>query len=116
MSKKIAEFIEERLRLNDHILELGTTSTRRFFGLDTRVYESGALPSVTKELMGLTASLVMRCDDCVTYHLIECHKDGVTRDQFMEAFDVALIVGGSIVIPHLRKAVDQLDELFGSAD
>jgi alkylhydroperoxidase/carboxymuconolactone decarboxylase family protein YurZ len=58
----------------------------------------------------------MRCDDCVTYHLIECHKDGVTQDQFMEAFDVALIVGGSIVIPHLRKAVNQLDELFASGD
>lgn len=116
MSKKITEFSEERLRLNNRILELGTTLTRRFFGLDTRVYESGALTRGTKELMGLTASLAMRCDGCVTYHLIECQKEGITRKQLMEAFDVAMVVGGSIIIPHLRKAVDQLDELFNNAD
>jgi AhpD family alkylhydroperoxidase len=83
----------------------------RFFALDTRAYEDGALPVNTKELLGLVASLVLRCDDCVTYHLVRCREEGVTRDELLEALNVGLVVGGSITIPHLRRAIATLDEL-----
>ncbi|MFC1581568.1 carboxymuconolactone decarboxylase family protein [Candidatus Neomarinimicrobiota bacterium] len=112
MSKRINEdFISKRIRLNDKIIETGNTETKRFFGLDARVFENGELNSITKELMGLTASFVLRCDDCIHYHLLQCHDLGVTRAEFTEAFNVALVVGGSIVIPHVRTAVEILDEL-----
>ena len=88
----------------------GTLVTRRFFNLDGKAYQDGALPARTKELMGLTASMVLRCDDCVAYHIDQCVKAGLTDEELWEAFDVALVVGGSIVIPHLRRAVDFLDE------
>lgn len=84
---------------------------KRFFNLDGRAYEDGALDSRTKEMMGLVASMVLRCDDCIAYHLIQCRDRGVTRPEFFEIFGVALVVGGSIVIPHLRRAVAFLDEL-----
>ena len=83
----------------------------RFFALDTRSYETGALPVKTKELLGLVASMVLRCDDCVTYHMVRCREEGVTDPEFFDAFAVALVVGGSIVIPHLRRAVARLEEL-----
>lgn len=86
-----------------------TLNTRRFFNLDARVYEDGALPASTKELLGLVASTVLRCDDCIAYHLDRCVELGVTDEELFEAFDVALIVGGSIVIPHLRRAIEFLD-------
>ena len=89
----------------------GTLNTKRFFTLDGKTYEDGALPARTKELLGLVASMVLRCDDCISYHIAECRKAGVTRDEFFEVFSVGLVVGGSIVIPHLRRAVDFLDEL-----
>ena len=85
----------------------------RFFNLDGRAYEGGALDEKTKELLGLIASMVLRCDDCITYHVIQCVKCGVTVAEFEEAFAVALVVGGSIVIPHLRRGVDFLDQLEG---
>jgi len=88
----------------------GTLVTKRFFNLDGKAYEDGALPARTKELMGLTASMVLRCDDCVAYHVDQCVRLGVTDEELWEAFDVALIVGGSIVIPHVRRAVEFLDE------
>jgi AhpD family alkylhydroperoxidase len=87
----------------------GTLVTRRFFNLDGKAYEDGALPAKTKELMGLVASMVLRCDDCVAYHIDQCVRLGVTDEEMWEAFDVGLVVGGSIVIPHLRRAVDFLD-------
>ncbi|NKB87115.1 MAG: carboxymuconolactone decarboxylase family protein [Acidobacteria bacterium] len=101
--------------MNDRILDSGNREIKRFFALDTRAYEDGALPVKTKELLGLTASMVLRCDDCITYHVVRCKEEGVTRAEFMDAFNVALVVGGSIVIPHLRRAVARLDELDGLA-
>jgi AhpD family alkylhydroperoxidase len=91
----------------------GTLVTRRFFNLDGKTYEDGALPSKTKELLGLVASMVLRCDDCIAYHIDQCVKAGVKDEELWEAFDVALIVGGSIVIPHLRRGVEFLDEARG---
>jgi AhpD family alkylhydroperoxidase len=84
--------------------------TKRFFRLDAQAYEPGALDVKTKELLGLVASMVLRCDDCVAYHIDTCVKQGCTDQELWEAFDIALIVGGSIVIPHLRRAVEFLDQ------
>ncbi|MBX3317908.1 MAG: carboxymuconolactone decarboxylase family protein [Phycisphaeraceae bacterium] len=87
-----------------------TLVTKRFFSLDHQTYQDGALPLKTKELLGLVASMVLRCDDCIAYHIDQCVKIGVTDEEIWESFDVALIVGGSIVIPHLRRGVEFLDE------
>ncbi|HWQ29163.1 MAG TPA: carboxymuconolactone decarboxylase family protein [Dehalococcoidia bacterium] len=87
----------------------GTLVTRRFFSLDGQAYRDGALPAKTKELLGLVASTVLRCDDCIAYHIDQCVKAGVTDEELWEAFDVALVVGGSIVIPHLRRGIEFLD-------
>jgi AhpD family alkylhydroperoxidase len=89
--------------------------TKRFFSLDHQTYQEGALPLKTKELLGLVASMVLRCDDCIAYHVDQCVKVGVTDEELWEAFDVALIVGGSIVIPHLRRGVEFLDEARDAA-
>jgi AhpD family alkylhydroperoxidase len=88
----------------------GTLVTRRFFSLDGKTYQDGALSAKTKELLGLVASMVLRCDDCIAYHIDQCVKAGATDEELWESFDVALIVGGSIVIPHLRRGVEFLDE------
>ncbi len=88
----------------------GTQVTKRFFRLDGQTYEPGALPAKTKELLGLVASAVLRCDDCVAYHIDQCLKVGVSDEELWEALDVALIVGGSIVIPHLRRGIEFLDQ------
>lgn len=111
MSDRLSEFRRFRERMNRRILEAGNLEIKRFFALDSRAYEAGALPVKTKELLGLVASLVLRCDDCLTYHLIRCKEEGVSEQEFFETFSVALVVGGSIVIPHLRRAVDTLDRL-----
>ena len=103
------EFQRFRSELNEKILARATTHTRRFFTLDTKIYEDGALDARTKELLGLVASMVLRCDDCIGYHIDQCVKAGVSDEELFEAFDVALIVGGSIVIPHLRRAVAFLE-------
>src|SRR5260370_14405989 len=100
-----------RAEMNERLLGSGHLGIKRFFALDTQAYEDGALDKRTKELMGLAASIVLRCDDCITYHLKQCVAAGVTRPQFMDAFNVALLVGGSITIPHLRRAVEKLDQL-----
>lgn len=111
MTDRLAEFRSFRERMNERILEAGNLDIKRFFALDSRVYEAGALPVQTKELLGLVASLVLRCDDCISYHVIRCKEDGVTDEQIFETLSVGLVVGGSIVIPHLRRAVDLLDEI-----
>ncbi len=106
------EFDHFRAEMNKKLLGSGHLGIKRFFALDTQAYENGALDSKTKELMGLTASIVLRCDDCITYHLKQCANIGVTREQFMDAFNVALVVGGSITIPHLRRATEKLDQIL----
>ena len=108
---RIAEFTEFRQRMNQRILAEPNQVVRRFFALDTQTYQAGALDMKTKELMGLTASMVLRCDDCISYHVAQCVEAGVTREEMFEAFSVGLVVGGSIVIPHRRRAVDFLDRL-----
>ena len=107
----LEEFRKFRESLNERILESDHREMKRFFALDTRAYEEGALPVKTKELLGLVASLVLRCDDCITYHVVRCREEGVTRPEFLDAMHIGLVVGGSIVIPHLRRAVARLDEL-----
>lgn len=111
MTESLEAFRHFREKMNAAILEAGNVNINRFFALDTRTYEAGALPVKTKELLGLVASMVLRCDDCITYHLIRCREEGVSDAEFHEAFAVALVVGGSIVIPHLRRAVARLEEL-----
>jgi AhpD family alkylhydroperoxidase len=122
MTSRYDQFQEFRTRLNERILGKpaadgaerqggsGTLVTRRFFALDDQTYRPGALDRKTKELLGLSASLVLRCDDCVSYHVDQAVKAGATDQEIWETFDVGLIVGGSIVIPHLRRAVDFLEE------
>jgi len=105
------QFREFRERMNDRILAGGNLDIKRFFALDSRVYDAGALPARTKELLGLVASLVLRCDDCVSYHLVRCAEEGLSDDEILESLGVGLVVGGSIVIPHLRRAVATLDEI-----
>jgi len=111
MSEHLTRFREFRERMNSRILDVGPLETKRFFALDTRAYETGALDVPTKELLGLVASLVLRCDDCVTYHLIRCKEEGLSDEQLREALHIGLVVGGSIVIPHLRRAVATLDDI-----
>ncbi|MCL4849171.1 MAG: carboxymuconolactone decarboxylase family protein [Acidobacteria bacterium] len=116
MSERLQEFRVFREKMNARILESDHLGLKRFFALDTRAYEQGALPIKTKELLGLVASLVLRCDDCVTYHLVRCKEEGVTREEFLDALNVGLVVGGSITIPHLRRAVATLDDLDAMAE
>ena len=112
---RIAEFTAFRQRMNERILAEPNQVVRRFFALDTQAYQAGALDVKTPELLGLVAALVLRCDDCISYHVAQCRDAGVDRDEMFEAFSVGLVVGGSIVIPHLRRAVDFLDQLEGGA-
>ena len=108
---RVKAFTEFRQRMNERILAEPNQVVRRFFALDTQTYQAGALDVKTKELCGLTASMVLRCDDCISYHVAQCKDAGVSREEMFEAFSVGLVVGGSIVIPHLRRAVDFLDRL-----
>ena len=112
---RLAEFTAFRQRMNERILAEDNQVVRRFFALDTQTYKAGALDVKTKEMLGLVASMVLRCDDCISYHVAQCKEAGVKRDEFFEVFSVGLVVGGSIVIPHLRRAVDLLDQLEGGA-
>ena len=111
---RLKDFTEFRQRMNDRILGHDNQVVKRFFALDTQTYKPGALDVKTKELLGLVASMVLRCDDCISYHVAQCKDAGVNRDEFFEVFSVGLVVGGSIVIPHLRRAVDFLDQLEGA--
>ena len=112
MSDRVAEFTAFRKRMNERILGHDNQVVRRFFALDTQTYKEGALDVRTKEMLGLVASMVLRCDDCIAYHVAQCKQVGVTRDEFFEVFSVGLVVGGSIVIPHARHAMLSMDELF----
>lgn len=107
---RVEEFNEFRSKMNERILSLDNRAIKRFFGVDTLTYEPGALDAKTKEMLGLVASMVLRCDDCISYHIQQCKKEGVTDAEMYDIFSVALVVGGSIVIPHLRRAVAFLDE------
>lgn len=107
---ELEEFRCYRERMNNRILSADNLGIKRFFALDTRVYEKGALDVKTKELLGLVASTVLRCNDCITYHVIRCVQEGVSEKEFLEALNVVLIVGGSITIPHLRRAMDVFDQ------
>ncbi|HST05302.1 MAG TPA: carboxymuconolactone decarboxylase family protein [Chloroflexia bacterium] len=108
---RLEEFRQYRLRMNERISNANHLGINRFFNLDTTAYHDGALPGRTKELLGLVASAVLRCDDCVDYHLIQCVEAGYTDDEIVDALNVALIVGGSILIPHLRHAMETIDLL-----
>ena len=110
MANKLDEFQQYRAAMNEKILGSGHLGLRRFFALDHQAYEPGALGTKTKELMGLVASIVLRCDDCITYHIVRCVEEGVTHDEVLESFNVALVVGGSITIPHIRRAFERLEE------
>jgi len=105
-----AEFKAEREELNRTVLEYAGLAIKRFYSLDGQVYRAGALPARVKELLGLVASLVLRCDDCVRYHIIRCHEEGVSDAELEEALAIGLVVGGSITIPHLRRAFRAWDE------
>jgi AhpD family alkylhydroperoxidase len=112
MGSKYKAFAAYRQRMNERILAADNRVIKRVFSVDSLAYqEGGELPVQTKELLGLVASLVLRCDDCVSYHLAKCRDAGVSRDAIMEAMSIGLLVGGTIVIPHLRRAVDFLDDL-----
>ena len=108
---RLKQFTAFRQRMNERILAEPNQVVRRFFALDTQTYAPGALDAKTKELCGLVASMVLRCDDCISYHVAQCREAGVNRDEMFEAFSIGLVVGGSIIIPHLRRAVDFLDQL-----
>jgi AhpD family alkylhydroperoxidase len=112
MSDRIGEFTAFRQRMNERILAQDNQVVRRFFALDTQTYKAGALDVKTKEMLGLVASLVLRCDDCISYHIAQCVEAGASEDEFFEVFSVGLVVGGSIVIPHLRRGVDFLDRML----
>lgn len=109
----VDEFRAERAELNELVLRHAGQEIKRFFNLDAGVYREGALPARMKELLGLVASLVLRCDDCVTHHLLRCREEGVTEEELREALAVGLVVGGSITIPHLRRAFRVWEDLAG---
>jgi AhpD family alkylhydroperoxidase len=111
---QVEDFNAYREKMNAKILGADNLVLKRLFNLDTNTYQEGALPVQTKEMLGLVASMVLRCDDCVKYHLGKCFEEGVTREQVFEVFAVANIVGGTIVIPHTRRAVEYWDELESS--
>jgi AhpD family alkylhydroperoxidase len=109
MSGRLDEFEAYRQRMNERIAEIDHLGIKRFFNLDTNAYHDAALDGKTKELLGLVASMVLRCNDCIDYHIIQCVDGGWSDPELYDAFNVALVVGGSIVIPHLRHAVESLD-------
>jgi len=106
MPNKVEEFNEYRQKMNDKLLSNNNKVIKRIFNLDTNAFTEGHLPVKTKELLGLVSSAVLRCDDCIQYHLEAAHKNGVTKEEMMETMSIATLVGGTIVIPHLRKAYE----------
>ena len=113
MPDSLGDFQKFRAELNEEILNCGHLGVKRFFALDHQAYEPGALPTKTKELLGLVASSVLRCDDCISYHLVRCAEEGWKRAEVIDALNVVLIVGGSITIPHVRRAFARMREIEG---
>jgi AhpD family alkylhydroperoxidase len=111
MSDLVKDFNEYRQRMNDKIMDADNLVLKRLFNLDTNTYADGALPAKTKEMIGLAASMVLRCDDCVKYHLEKCYELGVSKEEIFEVFAISNIIGGTIVIPHLRRAVEYWEAL-----
>lgn len=111
MPDNVQKFKEERERLNKLILEKDNLNIKRFFGIDTAVYKDGALDAKTKEMLGLVASLVLRCDDCIAYHTIQAKDNNISVEEFNEIMSIGLVVGGSITIPHIRRAYKLWEEL-----
>lgn len=111
MGKLVDEFNEYRAKMNDKILTSDNKVMKRIYSLDTLTYQEGALNTKTKEMLGLVSSMVLRCDDCVKYHLEKCFNEGVSTEEIFEVFGVANVVGGTIVIPHTRRAVEYWEEL-----
>jgi AhpD family alkylhydroperoxidase len=109
MTTRLDEFENYRTKMNDRIAEIDHLGIKRFYNLDTNCYKDAALDGKTKELLGLVASMVLRCNDCIDYHILQCVEAGWSDEELYDAFNVALVVGGSIVIPHLRHAVESLD-------
>lgn len=109
---QVEEFNAYRTKMNDKLMAQDNLVLKRLFNLDTNTYEEGALSTQTKEMLGLVASMVLRCDDCIKYHLGKCHEQGITTAQVYEIFAVANIVGGTIVIPHTRRAAEYWEELL----
>ena len=114
MGKMINDFNNYRTRMNERIMETADTNIKRFMALDTITYANGALNVKTKEMLGLVASMVLRCDDCIKYHLGKCYDEGVSNSEMNEIFMIANLVGGSIVIPHYRRALEYWEELNDS--
>jgi AhpD family alkylhydroperoxidase len=112
MKSNVNEFRAYRTEMNDRILNSGFRDFNKFFALDNKAYIDGALPAKNKELMGLAVSMALRCNDCILYHIDRSIQEGATEQELYETFNVALIVGGSIVIPHLRYAVQQMDDIL----
>jgi AhpD family alkylhydroperoxidase len=113
MANRMDEFNAYRARMNERIAEVDHLGIKRFFNLDTAAYREGPLDAKTKELLGLVASTVLRCNDCIDYHIIQCIEAGWSDEELFDALNVALVVGGSIVIPHLRHAVESIDLVRG---
>lgn len=111
MSDLVNEFNDYRSKMNDKILADNNKVIKRIFNLDTNAFAAGALDVQTKELLGLVASTVLRCDDCIKYHLEACYKAGITKEKVVETLSIATLVGGTIVIPHLRRAYEFWDAL-----
>jgi len=111
MSDKLKEYREYRLKMNEKILAGNNKVIKRIFNVDTNTYMDGALDAKTKEMLGLVASMVLRCDDCIKYHIEQCHRLGISKDELFEMFSVANVVGGTIVIPHMRRAIEFWEEL-----
>ncbi len=112
MGKRVEAFNAFRTRMNERILAEDNRVIKRVFSVDSLTYQAGALSKKTKELLGLSTSMVLRCDDCVSYHIGQCLESGCSKDEIVEAMSVALVVGGTIVIPHMRRAIDFLDEML----
>lgn len=110
-SNSIDQFKIERDRLNEIVMKYAGLGTKRFFSLDSQVYREGALSVKVKEMMGLVASLVLRCDDCIKYHIIRCSEEGISNEELEELLSIGLVIGGSITIPHLRRAYHAWEEL-----
>lgn len=110
MGQKADDFNEYRQRMNERILATDDKVVKRIFNVDTNAYMPGALDVKTKEMLGLVSSLVLRCDDCVKYHILKCAENGVTEEQFFEILGIGALVGGTIVIPHMRRAVEFWDD------